>query len=83
MLANLGMDFASIMSKEYADKLEAGGKMADFSTKPIGTGPFKFVDYQLDAVIRYAAHPDYSRARRRSTIWSSPSPPIRPRASRR
>ena len=57
MLANLGMDFASIVSKEYADQLEAAGTMADLSTKPIGTGPFQFVDYQLDAVIRYAAHP--------------------------
>jgi dipeptide transport system substrate-binding protein len=26
---------------------------------PIGTGPFKFVDYQTDAVIRYQAFPDY------------------------
>ena len=24
-----------------------------FSTKPVGTGPFQFVDYQLDAVIRW------------------------------
>ena len=39
MLANLGMDFASILSKEYADQLEEAGKMADLSTKPIGTGP--------------------------------------------
>jgi dipeptide transport system substrate-binding protein len=26
---------------------------------PIGTGPFKFVAYQKDAVIRYAKNPDY------------------------
>jgi dipeptide transport system substrate-binding protein len=63
MLANLGMDFASIMSKEYADKLAAGGTMADLSTKPIGTGPFQFVDYQLDAVIRYAANPSYYKGK--------------------
>ena len=37
--------------------------MADFSTKPVGTGPFQFVDYQLDAVIRYAAHPDYFKGK--------------------
>ncbi|MBS3849669.1 ABC transporter substrate-binding protein [Devosia sp. J2-20] len=59
MVANLAMDFASIMSKEYADKLEADGNMAALSTQPIGTGPFQFVDYQLDTVIRYAAFPDY------------------------
>ena len=27
--------------------------------EPIGTGPFQFVDYQKDAVIRYKAFPDY------------------------
>ena len=58
-LANLGMDFASIMSKEYADKLEADGKMDQLNQKPLGTGPFQFVDYQQDAVIRYKANPDY------------------------
>ena len=63
MLANLGMDFASIMSKEYADKLEAAGTLAKLSTEPVGTGPFQFVDYQLDAVIRYAAHPDYFKGK--------------------
>ncbi len=59
MLANLAMDFASIVSKEYADKLEADGNMAAFSTQPIGNGPFQFVDYQLDTVIRYQAFADY------------------------
>jgi dipeptide transport system substrate-binding protein len=63
MLANLGMDFASIMSKEYADQLEKAGTMTDFASKPIGTGPFQFVDYQLDSVIRYAAHPDYYKGK--------------------
>jgi dipeptide transport system substrate-binding protein len=59
MLANLAMQFASIVSKEYADQLEASGDMAAFSTQPVGTGPFQFVDYQLDTVIRYSAFPDY------------------------
>ena len=59
MLANLAMDFASIVSKEYADQLEAAGTLAAFSTQPVGTGPFEFVDYQLDTVIRYQAFPDY------------------------
>ena len=58
-LANLGMDFGSIMSKEYADKLDAGGMKSDLNQKPIGTGPFQFVAYQKDAVIRYKANPDY------------------------
>ncbi|GHA55883.1 ABC transporter substrate-binding protein [Amylibacter ulvae] len=58
-VANLAMDFASIMSKEYADSLEAAGKQTDMNQMPIGTGPFKFVAYQKDAVIRYQAHGDY------------------------
>ncbi len=58
-LADLGMDFASIMSKEYADKLAADGNMAQLNQMPLGTGPFAFVAYQPDAVIRYKAHPDY------------------------
>ena len=44
MLANLAMQFASIVSKEYADQLEASGDMAAFSTQPVGTGPFQYVD---------------------------------------
>ncbi len=59
MLANLGMDFASILSKEYADKLEADGKMDQLNQVPVGTGPFKFVAYQKDAVIRFAKHEPY------------------------
>ena len=58
-LANLGMDFASIMSKEYADSLEAASKKEQLNQMPLGTGPFKFVAYQQDAVIRYQAHEGY------------------------
>jgi dipeptide transport system substrate-binding protein len=58
-LANLGMDFASIVSKEYADKLAAAGTLSDLNQAPIGTGPFQFVAYEKDAVIRYKAHADY------------------------
>ncbi len=59
MVANLAMDFASIMSKEYADKLEAAGKPEMLNQEPVGTGPFQYVAYQKDAVIRYKANPDY------------------------
>ncbi|MCB9966040.1 MAG: ABC transporter substrate-binding protein [Geminicoccaceae bacterium] len=58
-LANLAMDFASVMSKEYADSLAASGSESDLNQKPIGSGPFRFVAYQPDAVIRYQAHADY------------------------
>jgi len=59
MIANLGMDFASILSAEYAAQIEEGGDLTLLNQQPIGTGPFKFVAYQKDAVIRYAAHGDY------------------------
>ncbi|WP_108661663.1 ABC transporter substrate-binding protein [Acuticoccus kandeliae] len=58
-IANMAMDFASILSKEYADQLEAAGSMELLNQQPIGTGPFNFVAYQQDAAIRYQAFPDY------------------------
>jgi len=63
MIANLAMDFASIVSKEYADGLLADGRQRDLATKPIGTGPFRFVDYQQDSTIRYKANADYWRGK--------------------
>ncbi len=59
MIANLGMDFASIFSAEYADKMMAAGSPEVIDQMPVGTGPFQLVAYQKDAVIRYKAHPDY------------------------
>ncbi|MEZ5824443.1 MAG: ABC transporter substrate-binding protein [Geminicoccaceae bacterium] len=59
MIANLGMDFASILSAEYAAQLEASGARDNLNQQPIGTGPFEFVAYQKDAVIRYQAHEEY------------------------
>lgn len=58
-IANLAMPFMSIVSKEYADTLTKAGTKEDFNNKPIGTGPFKFVAYQKDAVIRYQKNADY------------------------
>ncbi|MCP4382903.1 MAG: ABC transporter substrate-binding protein [Hyphomicrobiales bacterium] len=58
-VANLAMDFASIFSKEYADQLQDAGQGSDLNQKPVGTGPFQFVAYQPDAVIRYKAFADY------------------------
>lgn len=59
LLAKLALNFGAIMSKEYADKLEASGNKIDLDHKPVGTGPFTFVNYQQDAAIRYAANADY------------------------
>ncbi|MFN3500495.1 MAG: ABC transporter substrate-binding protein, partial [Pannonibacter indicus] len=59
MMANLAMDFASILSAEYADQLDKAGTRDQLNQQPIGTGPFAFVGYQKDAVIRYQAFADY------------------------
>lgn len=64
-LANLAMDFASILSKEYADAMLAAGTPEKIDLDPVGTGPFQLVDYRKDAVIRYRAHPHY---------WAGKSP---------
>ncbi|MCU9847017.1 ABC transporter substrate-binding protein [Defluviimonas sp. WL0024] len=61
MVSNLAMGFASIMSKEYADAMLEAGTPEMLNQAPIGTGPFSFVAYQKDAVIRYKANPDYWR----------------------
>jgi dipeptide transport system substrate-binding protein len=58
-IANLAMDFASILSAEYAAQLEAAGTKEMLNQQPVGTGPFQFVNYQQDAVIRYASFDDY------------------------
>ena len=63
ILATFPMDFASIVSKEYADQLEAAGTKEQFNVLPVGTGPFTFVDYQQDAVIRYQAFADHWRGK--------------------
>ena len=59
ILANLAMDFASIGSAEYADFLLKKGTPEQFDQAPVGTGPFSFVAYQKDAVIRFKANKDY------------------------
>jgi dipeptide transport system substrate-binding protein len=60
-LADLAMDFASILSKEYADTLLKAKRRDDLNRMPIGTGPYQFVGYQPDVRINYRANPDYWR----------------------
>ncbi|PUA19636.1 ABC transporter substrate-binding protein [Glaciimonas sp. PCH181] len=58
-LADLVMYFASIYSAEYAGQLQKAGTPELLDRDPIGTGPFEFVSYQKDAVIRYKAFDAY------------------------
>ncbi|HLX28084.1 MAG TPA: ABC transporter substrate-binding protein [Casimicrobiaceae bacterium] len=58
-LADMAMDFASILSKEYFDAMMKKGTPNAADVYPIGTGPFEFVSYQKDATIRYKAFDGY------------------------
>ena len=59
ILANLAMDFAAIGSAEYGESLLKKGTPEQFDQVPVGTGPFSFVAYQKDSVIRFKANKDY------------------------
>jgi ABC-type transport system substrate-binding protein len=45
-MANMAMDFASIWSAGYAEKMKAAGTVEVIDKEPVGTGPFSFVSYQ-------------------------------------
>ncbi len=82
ILGDLAMDFASILSEEYAAKLLKANKQGDLDRLPIGTGPFQFVGYQPDVRINYRANPDYWRGKRaidRLTFLINPDPLARGR----
>lgn len=50
-VSNLAMDFASILSKEYADNMLKAGTPENVDLEPIGTGPFQLQQYQKDSRI--------------------------------
>lgn len=62
-LANLATGFSVILSKEYADNLLAQGKPEQLDRMPIGTGPFKLVNYVKNEYIRY---------HRNNNFWRTP-----------
>src|SRR5262249_8065266 len=64
-LADLAMEWASVTSKEYGDKLLKAKTPDKFDQEPIGTGPFSSVDYTKDATIRYKANAHYFRGKQK------------------
>lgn len=65
-LADLAMDFASILSKEYAEYLIKSGKgLKTLDIQPIGTGPFVFKSYQKDSTIKYVPFDKYFRGQQK------------------
>lgn len=61
IIANLAMEFASILSKEYGDQLIKSGNKDLMDTAPVGTGAFVFQEYKKDKLIRFKAHKKYFR----------------------
>jgi len=49
----------AIFSAEYAQSLLAAKTPEKIATEPIGTGPFRLLTYQRDALIRYEAFKEY------------------------
>ncbi|SUC38934.1 dipeptide ABC transporter, substrate-binding protein [Proteus mirabilis] len=58
-LADMAMDFASILSAEYADNMMKAGTPEKVDLNPIGTGPFQLQQYQKDSRILYKANDKY------------------------
>ena len=60
-LVNMAMEFAGILSKEYADFLLKKKTPEQLDFQPIGTGPFVFDKYIKDSIIRLKANKKYFR----------------------
>ena len=60
-LANLATDFAVMLSAEYGKHLLSQGDPSAIDNQPIGTGPYKFVEYRPNHFIRFARHNSYWR----------------------
>lgn len=60
-LSNLATDFAAILSAEYGQQLLAAKQPGQIDRLPVGTGPFRFREYQKDILVRFYRHNDYWR----------------------
>ena len=58
-LSDLAMQYAGILSKEYAEQLLKAGTPERLDQEPVGTGPYMLVQYQKDAIIRFKEFPEY------------------------
>ena len=58
-LADLAMDFASILSAEYGEAMLKKGTPENVDNWPVGTGPYALQQYKVDSQIRYIANPHY------------------------
>ena len=58
-LISLAMQFAAVLSAEYADQLMKNKTPELLDKNPVGTGPFILTDYKQDSLIRYAVNKKY------------------------
>ncbi len=58
-LANMAMDFASILCKDYAMELLKNGKSDRLARYPVGTGPFVFKKWIKDDKMIFTANKNY------------------------
>ncbi len=70
-LADLAMDFASILSKEYADAMMKAGTPEKLDLNPIGTGPFQLRSTRKIPVFAIKRLMATGAPNRRSIRWSS------------
>ncbi|ORE89826.1 family 5 extracellular solute-binding protein [Aurantimonas sp. 22II-16-19i] len=63
LLAQLAMPVNSILSAEYRHRMVQQGTPERFDERPIGTGPFRFLDFRQGVAIRYQAFEDHWRGR--------------------
>src|SRR5712671_5814489 len=54
--------FIALLASGYSPIYPCHVSPRDMRTKPIGTGPFKFVEFKPNEVIRVAKNPDYWKA---------------------
>jgi ABC-type transport system substrate-binding protein len=62
-IANLAMEFAMILSADYAEELAKKGRQEDIGRKPVGTGPFVFQKWIKDDKIIFEANKNYWNGR--------------------
>lgn len=58
-LSNIAMEFSSILSAEYGDKLLKDKTPQLMDIEPVGTGPFVFQKYEKDSIVRFASNKKY------------------------
>lgn len=58
-IKNMALPFMSILSKEYADYLIKENRKENIDNIPLGTGPYYFISYVPDSVIKYKANNRY------------------------